>query len=174
MTRRLVSQSLFQHDVNNLLSDRHKNQLAKLQDSLKLASHAFKGHYLALQMGGCLQLKFWQNTTLPTLVRQKVSFSEINTNVMFSKQVIINLERWHLNMKMNRSEELLKTGTQHIKFLRSLKSLLLTFLAKQDLTAVSNILPVHLWMGKLTSICHLRALITILSGRVSVFWWWLC
>lgn len=48
-----------------------------------------------------------------------------------------------MNMKVNRSRQLLKAGTEHISFLHSLKSLLLPFLAKQDLTAVSNVFPLQ-------------------------------
>lgn len=61
-----------------------------------------------------------------------------------------------MNMKVNRSWQLLKAGTEHTSFLHGLKPLLLPFLAKQDLTAVRDTFPVQPSMGKLTSTCHLQ------------------
>lgn len=76
-----------------------------------------------------------------------------------------------MNMKLNRSGQLLKAGTEHTGFLHSLKSLLLPFLVKQDLTALSAIFPVQPWMGKLISICYHHALIaSTLRLRVGLFW----
>lgn len=79
-----------------------------------------------------------------------------------------------MNMKVNSSGQLLKAGTGHIGFLHSLKSLLLPFLAKRELTAVSNVFPVQPWVSELTSICYLHALISTLPDRAGPFWGRIC
>lgn len=76
-----------------------------------------------------------------------------------------------MNMKVNRSWQLLKAGTDHTGSLHSLKSLLLPFPAKQDLTAVRDIFPGEPWLGKQTSIHYLHALIATMPDRAGLFWW---
>lgn len=143
------------------------------QDSLTLASEDSKGQYLAsdMWMGGCV-----------------LSFDE-RQHCLQKKNFHYSLKQWQMshsqneqsltwgakiNMKVNRSWTLLKAGTKHTSFLHSLKSLLLPFLAKQDLTAVRDTFAVQPWMGKLTSTCHLHAWIATPPDRVGLFWWWLC